>query len=158
MRTVYLHHCSMQTCIVDDLYPTHTRPVVLVHMSREHMVLLCIVGTVDGRGYNDQLKHTICDTCRQCHLIRSILKPVFGQLRQIGCIYESLRCLDLKIWLFCGRRQQQQQQHNQIFISYACTWSKNLVVYFRCTCTVNKRTCLLNTYFLISTYFLPVLK
>ena len=114
MRT---HHCSMQTCIVDNLYPTHTRPVVLVHMSREHMVLLWIVGTVDGRGYDDQLEYIICDACRPCHLIRSILKPVFCQLRQIGCIYESLRCLDLKIWLFLWTMTTAitTQQHNQIF-------------------------------------------
>ena len=37
-----------------------------------------IVGTVDGRGYDGQLKYTICDACRPCHSILSILKPVFS--------------------------------------------------------------------------------
>ena len=35
------------------------------------------MGTVDGRGYDDQLKYTIWDTCRPCHSILSTLKPVF---------------------------------------------------------------------------------
>ena len=49
---------------------------------------------VDGHG---QLKYTICDVCRPCHSILSIIKPVSHQLRLIRCNYESLtdRCLDL---------------------------------------------------------------
>ena len=70
---------------------------------------MCILGKVNWRGYGGQLKYTICDACRPCHSILSILKPVFRQLQQI-CTYESLRCLDLKIWqFFCGR-----QRHNRL--------------------------------------------
>ena len=55
---------------------------------------------VDGHGYNNQLKYTICDACRLCHSILSILKPVYRQLQQIHCTYESLMSLDLHIWQF----------------------------------------------------------
>ena len=58
------------------------------------------MGTVDGCGYDSQLKYTICEACRPCHMILSILRPVFHQLRQICCTFESLRCLNPKIWRF----------------------------------------------------------
>ena len=61
---------------------------------------ICIVGMVDGCGCDGLLKYTICNVCRLCHLILSILKPVYRQLQQIRCTYESPRCLDLKIWQF----------------------------------------------------------
>ena len=61
---------------------------------------ICIVGTVNRPGYDSQLKQTICDACRPCHSILSILKPVYHQLQHIRCTYESLRCLDLKIWRY----------------------------------------------------------
>ena len=32
-------------------------------------ICICIVGMVDGYGYDGQLKYTICDVCRPCHLI-----------------------------------------------------------------------------------------
>ena len=64
------------------------------------MSCICIVGMVDGHGYDGQLKYTFCDACRLYHSILSILKPVFCQLRPIRCTYESIRCLDLKIWRF----------------------------------------------------------
>ena len=37
----------------------------------------CIMGTVNGRGYDGQLKYTICNSRRPCHSILSILNPVF---------------------------------------------------------------------------------
>ena len=61
---------------------------------------ICIVGTANGHGCNGQLKYTICDACRQWHSILSILKLVYRQLQQIRYTYESLGCLDLKIWWF----------------------------------------------------------
>ena len=33
-------------------------------------------------------KYTICDTCRLCHLILSILKPIFCQIQQIRCTHK----------------------------------------------------------------------
>ena len=66
---------------------------------------ICIVGMVDGCGYDSQPKYTICDTCRPCHSILSILKPVFRWIQQIGCAY---RCLDLQIWWFLWLWRQNQ--------------------------------------------------
>ena len=38
-----------------------------------------VVDKVDGHsGYDGQLKYSICDACRSCHSILSILKPVFA--------------------------------------------------------------------------------
>ena len=59
--------------VVDDLY-LHVRGQSCARMSREHMHK-CIVGTVDGCGYDS---HTICDACRPCHSILSILKQFFA--------------------------------------------------------------------------------
>ena len=58
------------------------------------------MGTVDGCGYNSQLKYTICEACRPCHSILSILRPIFRGLRQIRCTFESLRYLNPNIWRF----------------------------------------------------------
>ena len=55
------------------------------------------VGRVDRRG---QQKHSICDVCRPCQPIWSIMNPVFQRFRLICCAYKSLRCLDLQIWRF----------------------------------------------------------
>ena len=38
---------------------------------------------VDGCGYDSQLKYTICEACRTCHSILSMLRPVFRQLRHL---------------------------------------------------------------------------
>ena len=51
-----------------------------------------IVGTVDGGSYDGQLKYTICDACRPCHSILSVLK----HFRQISLQLSHVpRCLDL---------------------------------------------------------------
>ena len=85
--------------------PTHKRSVVYVRTSRKHKVLL--VCMVDGRGYNRQQKSTICDTCRPCHSILSVLKPASCQIRWNHCAYVSLRRLNIKIWqFFCGKWRQ----------------------------------------------------
>ena len=45
-------------------------------------------------------KNTLfCDTGRRHHLMQSIVRPVFHQIRRIPCSYESLRCLDLVIFM-----------------------------------------------------------
>ena len=59
-----------------------TRPLPLcqcscMHEHKEHAY--CIVGTVDGCGYDGQLKCTICDARRPCHSVLNIQKPVFRQ-------------------------------------------------------------------------------
>ena len=37
------------------------------------------MGVINGLGYDYQQKYTICDACRLCHSILSILKPVFAK-------------------------------------------------------------------------------
>ena len=54
---------------------TSTRLVVC--MSIKHRWLAVLVGTVDGRGYNDQQKYAICDTRGPCQTIQSAFKLVF---------------------------------------------------------------------------------
>ena len=55
------------------------------------------MGMVDVCGYDTQLKYNLCDTCRLCHLILSILKPVFCHHRHIRCAYNFLWYLDLQV-------------------------------------------------------------
>ena len=85
----------------------HTRPVGCSSTKYNvYNVHMCIVGMVDGYGYDGQWirspkKFTICDACRPYHSILHILNPVFQWILQIGCAYNSLRCLDIQIWWFC---------------------------------------------------------
>ena len=63
------------------------------------------MGTVKGCGYDGQQKCTICDACRLCHSIQSIVRPVFHQIQQIYCAYKLLRRLhlhyvDIEFWRF----------------------------------------------------------
>ena len=55
------------------------------------------VGMINRRGYSCQQKLKYCSPCQT---IQSILKPVFCQIGQICCIYNSLRCLGLEIWRY----------------------------------------------------------
>ena len=80
-----------------------------------------MVGTVDGCGYDSQLKYTICDACRPCHSIVSILEPVFHQLRQIHCTFNSLRCLDVEIWRFLWWHRKQQTDRQTDYFTPAYT-------------------------------------
>ena len=50
-------------------------------------------------GYDPQQNYIIC---RPCHLIISILRPIFRRIRLIGCarLQGVFRCLDLQIWQF----------------------------------------------------------
>ena len=87
IRTLYsthakhLHYYATWTkyYVVDNLYlhvHVYMRPVVC--MSRI-ILCTCIVGMVDGRGYDGQQKYTISDACRPCHLILNCLTdPVTG--------------------------------------------------------------------------------
>ena len=93
--------------------------IILPHAS-------CIMGTVDGHGYNGQHKCAICDACRPCHLILSALKPVFCRIRQICCFYNLLRCLDLQIWQFLCPWQRQ----NRSLYPCACVWGNNVCTEF----------------------------
>ena len=63
---------------------------------------LCIMGIVNGCGYDGQHKCTICDTCRPCHLILSTLKPVFSPNSTnvlLLQLIKMLRYLDLVIFV-----------------------------------------------------------
>ena len=51
-------------------------------MSAALAYIICIVGTVDGRGYNGQQKYTIFDVYTPCHLILIILKLVFTKFNR----------------------------------------------------------------------------
>ena len=97
----------------------------VVRMSRKCMYI-CIVGTVSGRGYNGQLKYTVC---RACHSILSIFKPVFRQLRQIRCTYESFMCPDIKIWRFFVD-DINNDDTTQYFTPCACARGNKLIVLF----------------------------
>ena len=46
----------MDPYTIDDLY-------LYIHI-RAESTCICIVGTVDGHGYDCQQKYTICDACR----------------------------------------------------------------------------------------------
>ena len=46
-----------------------------------------MVGMVDGCSYDSQLKYTVCDTCRPCHSILSVLKPVFRFFLHLIVLY-----------------------------------------------------------------------
>ena len=83
------------------------------------------MGTVDGRGYDGQLKYTICDACRLCHSNLSILKPIFHQNQHIHRAYNSLRCLDVEIrWFLYPRRRQRQRRQNRSLHPCACMQGK----------------------------------
>ena len=124
-RISCLHYRATLTYAIDDLY---------LHIWGQscawaESTCICIVGTVDGRDYDGQLKYTICDTCRPYHSILSTLKPVSCQLRQIHCTYQSLRCLDLKIWRFFMDNDNDNDNENNNTTDYftpcACTQSNN---------------------------------
>ena len=63
---------------------------------------ICIVGMVDGRGYDGGQKYAICDTCRPCHSDLSILRPVLS-LRSTDSLHLQLaqlpRSQDLAIFV-----------------------------------------------------------
>ena len=70
------------------------------------------VGAVDRHG---QQKCTICDARGPCQRNRSVLKPVFRWFRQIHCVYELLRYLDLEMWRFSWwQRQQTDNRQNRL--------------------------------------------
>ena len=108
MHTAYC--CSIRFCIIVQLAIGHMLSMTFTYVyeaSRVHEqkaqwhVYAYIVGMVNGHGCDGQLKYTICDVCRPCHSILSILiqKLVYRQLQQsICCTYKWLRCL--KIWRF----------------------------------------------------------
>ena len=97
-------------CIIVQLEHILWTTFTYTYEASAHEQKVCIVGMVNGCGYNSQLKYTICEAYRLYHSILTILRPVFRQLRQIRCTFKSLRCLNPKIWqFFCGR-----QQHNQL--------------------------------------------
>ena len=84
------------------------------------------MGTVDGRGYDGQLKYTICDACRPCHSNLSTLKPVFRRNQHFRRAYNSLRCLDVEIRRFlCPRRQQRQWRQNRSLHPCTCARGNN---------------------------------
>ena len=117
-RTLHAQHISHLHChatwtyAVDDL----SLHVWGQSCAWAESICICIVGMADGHGCDGQLKYTICDACRPWHSILSILKLVYRQLRQIRYTYESLGCLDLKIWwFFCGWWQQQQRHDRLLY-------------------------------------------
>ena len=108
--------------------PTCARSVVCISTIIIIMhYALCIMGTINGCGYDGQHKRTICDACRPCHSILSTLKPAFRWIRQICCSYNLLRCLDLQIWRFLCPQQWWQQRLNQLLYPCACARDNNRV-------------------------------
>ena len=109
--------------------PTYTRSV---RMSRK----LCIMGTVDGCGYDSQLKYTICEAYRPYHSILSILRPVFRQLRQIRCTFELLRSLNPKIWQFFFV-DDDDNDTTDYFTPCACARGNNYSMLHGDSCSLN---------------------
>ena len=122
--------------VLKSTYPVHTLHLHAgaIIMQLRHMLVMTITYTYEASwehehillhafmhnvyGYDDQHKCTICDTCRPCNSILNILKPAFHWNRQICCIYNSFRCLDLQIWQFLCSRQPQQRQRQQNWLLY----------------------------------------
>ena len=108
-----------------------------------HVVLLCIciVGTVKGCGYNGQHKYTICDTCRLCHLIHSIVRPVFRQIQRICCVTQVSRSQDLVI--LCGQQLHHQQRQTQLCypLRMCAGWLSIQTQLFRLTRAPRAHTC-----------------
>ena len=75
---------------------TSARPVV--RMNTWPVLVLVLVGMVDGCGYNGQQKDTIRNIRGPCQTIRSTFKLVFLLISTISYTYELLRCLDVEIW------------------------------------------------------------
>ena len=108
-EALHLHYIIVQLGRMMPTTFTNTKPCSRV---QEQKLITCIThstaGTVDGCGYDGQLKCTTCDAYNKlCHSILSILKPVFCQIQHICCAYNSLWCLDLHIWRFLCPRQRQ---------------------------------------------------
>ena len=57
-------------------------------------------GMVNGSSYGCQQRCTACDTCKSWHLIWNQFFDKFDGFVVLTCIYQSLKCLDLKIWWF----------------------------------------------------------
>ena len=113
-------HCTYTRPVTKlELCRAHTPRAPCIHITIGHNIMLlstftctyeascahehktpcmCIVGMVNGCGYDSQQKCIICDACRLCHLILDILKPVFSQNWQIHCAYNIFRCPNLLIW------------------------------------------------------------
>ena len=64
-------------------------------------------------------KCTICSTSKPFWAIRSVYKPVFHQYLPIGCAYSTHRLLELEIWRFSCRWQQQRQTDKPIALLLA---------------------------------------
>ena len=116
---------------VDDLY-LHVRGQLCSCAESTCTWIIIIVGMqVYGRGYDGQLKYTICDVCRPCHSILSILKPVYRQLRPTRCtlqIDQGPRCWDLVILVVTTTTDRQT---DQLLYPCACVRGNYNV---QCTC------------------------
>ena len=103
--------------------PTRTYKASCAHEQKAHSI--CIVGTVNGCGYDDQQKYTICDACRLCHLILSILRPIFHWNRPIRYVYNLLSRLDLEIRRFLC--PQYNNNRTECFTPCACVQGNNYI-------------------------------
>ena len=83
---------------------------------------MCLVGMVNGCGYDIQQKCTIYEVCRPYYSIWSKLRPVFHQVQQNCYAYELLRCLDVQIWWYFVDDNNNDRTINYCFTSYTYTW------------------------------------
>ena len=100
------------------------------------------MGRVDGCGYNSQLKYTICEACRPCHSILSILRLVFHRLRQLCCTFKSLKCLNPKMWRFVvDDDDNNDNDTTDYFTPCACARGNNIKGRRGCCTTVQLVPC-----------------
>ena len=104
-----------------------------------------IMGMFNVCGCNVQLKHIVCDICRPCQLILSMLKPVFHHLRHIRCAYNFLWCLYLQVWRFCVHDDNNMvvkllSYYRHCIATHLCYHGYATVYYLYCgwTCPVEK--------------------
>ena len=111
----------LRACSASGLHwPKSRARVCWQSLPTHYIALLCAWAestwpAVDRSG---QQKHSICDTCGPCPTIRSIVKPVFHQFRQVHCAFELLRYLYLAI----GQFLWQQTDKTDCFTPCACAW------------------------------------
>ena len=93
-----------------------------------------MVDTVDGCDNYGQHRYTISDTGMLCHPIENIVRPVFCQIQEISCAYESFKCLDVQIWqFFLDNDNDDNDRMTTLPLAHSYTWVLISYVIGHCT-------------------------
>ena len=90
----------------------------------------CIVGTVDGHGYDCQQKYTNCCACRLYHSILSILKPIFVKFDRFAGLQHAQVPRSSDFGNFCVHNDNNDNKTDN-FTPCACTRGKKYILYSR---------------------------